>query len=371
MNRPEKRTAAALAAALAVGVGAGAGGYAFTRGGDSSTSATGAPAAVTTTTARTVPQPAVASTAALSIKQIYAQDNPGVVELTVTTVGSGGGTGGFPFGGGGTSTAQGSGFVYNSSGDIVTNQHVISGATSVKVKFPDGKTYSGTVVGSDTSSDLAVVKVDAPASELHPLALGNSSAVSVGDGVVAIGSPFGLENTLTAGIVSAVNRSIQATNGFTIGGAIQTDAAINHGNSGGVLLDMSGNVIGVTAQIESDSGDNAGVGFAIPSNTVKSIASQIIGGQQVKHAYLGVSIGDGPNGGSVVESVQSGTPAANAGLKTGDVITAVDGNSVPDSATLTTVIGSHKPGDKVTLTFTRNGATKTTTVTLGTRPSSS
>jgi putative serine protease PepD len=367
MNRPQKRTAAALVAALAVGVGAGAGGYAFTRGGDSSSSATGAPAATTTT----APQPAAASSSTLGIKQIYAKDNPGVVELTVTT--GGGGTGNFPFGGGGggSSTAQGSGFVYDSSGDIVTNQHVVDGATSVKVKFPDGKTYSGTVVGSDTSSDLAVVKVNAPASELHPLALGNSSAVSVGDGVVAIGSPFGLENTLTAGIVSAVDRSIQATNGFTIGGAIQTDAAINHGNSGGVLLDMSGNVIGVTAQIESDSGDNAGVGFAIPSNTVKSIASQIVGGQQVKHAYLGVSIGDAASGGATVETVQSGTPAAKAGLRAGDVITAVDGNSVADSQTLTTVIGSHKPGDQVTLTYTRNGATHTTTVTLGTRPSSS
>jgi putative serine protease PepD len=290
------------------------------------------------------------------------------VKLTVTT--SSGGGGGFPFGGGGTSTAQGSGFVYDRAGHVITNEHVVDGAGSVKVQFADGKTYTATVVGSDTSSDLAVLHVDAPASELHPLALGSSSSVHVGDGVVAIGSPFGLSETVTAGIVSALNRQIQATNGVEIGGAIQTDAAINHGNSGGALIDMSGNVIGVTAQIESDSGDNAGVGFAIPSDTVKTVASQIIAGGQVQHAYLGVSISDGASA-AVVASVQSGTAAARAGLRAGDVITAIDGKSVADYAALGAAVAAHRPGDKVTLTYTRNGASKTVTVTLGTRPASS
>ena len=370
MDRPGKRGFASLAAALALGAAVGAGGYAIANngsaGGGSASAASRHNAAATTTSTG---QTAAVSTKTLTVGQVYTKDSPGVVKITVTTS-SGGGTNTFPSGGGGTSTAQGSGFVYDSAGHVITNEHVIAGATSAKVQFADGKTYSATVVGSDTSSDLAVLKVDAPASELHPLALGNSSSVHVGDGVVAIGSPFGLSETLTAGIVSALNRQIQATNGVEIGGAIQTDAAINHGNSGGALIDMSGNVIGVTAQIESDSGDNAGVGFAIPSNTVKNIASQIIAGDKVQPAYLGVSI-SGTASSAVVGSVQSGTAAASAGLQAGDVITAVNGQSVSDYAALGAAIAAHKPGDKVTLTYTRNGTSKTVTVTLGARPASS
>jgi putative serine protease PepD len=372
MDRPGKRGFASLAAALALGAAVGAGGYAIANngsGGDggSASAASRQNAAATTTTS--TGQTAAVSTKTLTVGQVYAKDSPGVVKITVTTS-SGGGTNGFPFGGGSTSTAQGSGFVYDSAGHVITNEHVIAGATSAKVQFADGKTYSATVVGSDTSSDLAVLKVEAPASELHPLALANSSSVHVGDGVVAIGSPFGLSETMTAGIVSALNRQIQATNGVEIGGAIQTDAAINHGNSGGALIDMSGNVIGVTAQIESDSGDNAGVGFAIPSSTVKNIASQIIAGQKVQPAYLGVSISSTASS-AVVGSVQSGTAAAQAGLQAGDVITAVNGQSVSDYAALGAAIAAHKPGDKVTLTYTRNGTSKTVTVTLGARPASS
>jgi len=365
MKRPVTITVAALAAALAVGAGGGVAGYSLADGGSPSAAGSTANASSTSTA-----QPAAAAAKKLTINQIYEQAGPGVVEITVTT--SGGSSGTDPFGGGGGSaTAQGSGFVYDSSGHVVTNDHVVEGATSIKVELSNGKTYDATLVGTDPSTDLAVIKVDAPASQLHPLALASSSSVEVGDGVVAIGSPFGLSETVTAGIVSALNRQIDSPNGFTIPGAIQTDAAINHGNSGGPLLDLSGKVIGVNAQIESESGDNAGVGFAIPSSTVKSVVAQILSGGQVRHAYLGVSIGDAAGQGAEVQQVQSGSPAANAGLEAGDVITALDGDSIQDAASLTAAVGAHSSGDHVKVTYTRDGSTKTVTVTLGTRPSSS
>src|SRR5439155_14722413 len=206
-----------------------------------------------------------ASTSALSINQIYRRAYEGVVEITVT---SSSGSSNLPFGDSPTQQAQGSGWVYDSKGDIVTNQHVVDGATSISVKFWNGATYSAHVVGTDASTDLAVIRVDAPSSLLQPLSVGDSSSLAVGDGVVAIGSPFGLEETVTSGIVSALHRQMTSPSGFAINDSIQTDAAINHGNSGGVLLDTHGRVIGVTSQIESDSGGNDGVGFAIPSNTV-------------------------------------------------------------------------------------------------------
>ncbi len=232
----------------------------------------------------------------------------------------------------------------------------------------------------------------APASLLKPLAVGNSSKLVVGDPVVAVGSPFGLDGTVTAGIVSALHRQIDAPNNFTINDAIQTDAAINHGNSGGPLFNLRGEVVGVNAQIQSDSGDNAGIGFAIPSNTVKSIADQLISKGNVKHAYLGVSITEIPSAvagqlgeaaGVAVQVTIPGQPAAKAGLKAktgnrvldgqqyptgGDVITAIDGQSVSSAAELQSLIDAHRPGDQVRLTVTRNGSSRTVTVTLGTRP---
>jgi putative serine protease PepD len=175
---------------------------------------------------------------------------------------------------------------------------------------------------------------------------------------------------MTAGIISALNRTIQAPNNYSIAGAIQTDAPINHGNSGGPLLDSSGNVIGVNAQIESDSGDNAGVGFAIPINAVKSVANTIIGGGTVQHAYLGIRVGDAQNdAGASIGTVTAGSPADKAGLKAGDVITAVDGKAITSADELTAAVSAHQPNDKVTLTVDRNGTTKTITVTLGVRPS--
>ena len=303
----------------------------------------------------------VASTS-LTVGEIYKASAKGVVEITAAT------TGGTPFpgGGGGSSSAEGTGFVYDSQGHIVTNEHVISGASSIKVQLEDGKTYTATVVGSDPSTDVAVLKVDAPASEVSPLTLADSSSVAVGDGVVAIGDPFGLTDTVTSGIVSAINREIQAPDSSPIEGAIQTDAAINHGNSGGPLFDMSGKVIGVTAQIESDSGGNDGVGFAIPSNLVKSIADQLISSGKVEHALLGVTPQTTSNG-VKVGTVESGTGAAKAGLQAGDVITAFEGAQVTSPTDLRSLIAAHKPGDVVSVTYLRNGASHTVQVTLGVR----
>ena len=192
---------------------------------------------------------------------------------------------------------------------------------------------------------------------------------SVGDGVVAIGNPFGLDNTVTSGIVSAINREISAPDGTPIEGAIQTDAAINHGNSGGPLFNLAGNVVGVTSQIQSDSGGNDGIGFAVPSSTVKNIADQLIASGSVQHALLGVTIRTASNGVGV-GAVESGSGAEKAGVKAGDVITAVDGTSVSSAERLRAIISSHKPGDTLTLTVKRSGETKTFKVTLGSRSAS-
>jgi putative serine protease PepD len=301
----------------------------------------------------------------LSVNEIYRRTSPGVVEVTArsTTASQ------FPFGHAQESVGQGSGFVYDSSGHVITNEHVVDGASNVTVKFQSGKSYSAKVVGKDSSTDVAVLKVNAPASELHPLTLADSDSVAVGAGVVAIGSPFGLENSVTSGIVSALHRSIDSPNGFSIPDAIQTDAAINHGNSGGPLLDASGNVIGITSQIESDSGGNDGVGFAVPSNTVRAVASQLLATGKVEHAYLGVEITSAAGGGARVASVRSGTPAARARIQAGDVITKVNGKSVGSSDELQQVVQGLKPGDRITLEIRRAGTTRTVHVTLGTRPS--
>jgi S1-C subfamily serine protease len=383
----QKILLSSLAVAALIGAGVGAGTYAAV--GDSGSSTTVIKNVAAPTSSPSSSPNFASQQSPLSVAEIYKRDAPGVVEITVTTQSAGGGF----FGQSGTSQAQGSGFVYDTQGDIVTDQHVVAGATSIAVKFSNGASYKATLVGSDASSDLAVIRVSAPASLLHPLALADSSTVSVGDSVVAIGSPFGLAGTITSGIVSALHRDITAPNNFTIPNTIQTDAAINHGNSGGVLLNTSGQVIGVTAQIDSESGGNDGVGFAIPSNTVRLVVSQLVGGGSVQRAYLGVHIQTIPSDaaaalniplGVEIKDVKPGTPAAKAGLKGatgsqvvngqpyvtgGDVITKVDGQPVTNADTLQTEIAGRKPGSKVTLTVVRNGATKTLTVTLGTRPS--
>jgi putative serine protease PepD len=214
-----------------------------------------------------------------------------------------------------------------------------------------------------------VLDVDAPASILSPLPLGDSSKVQVGNTVVAIGSPFGLEQTVTAGIVSALHRQMESPNNFTIDDSIQTDAAINHGNSGGPLIDSSGRVIGVNAQIASDSGGNEGVGFAIPSNTTKSIVSQLIDSGKVEHAFLGVGLQDASGRGGEITRIQPNTPAERAGLRTGDVITRVEGKSVGTADGLRAAINAKRPGDRISLTYRRDGKTHTVRVTLANRPS--
>ena len=346
------------AAALLAGGAAGAGSY----------------AAFGTDGSATVVREAVASgsptaaTKTMSVNGVYKSAYQGVVEITVTTSGSSQNSP-FPFGGSEKSQAQGSGFVYDLAGHVITNDHVIANASSISVTFSDGSKYSAKVVGADPSTDLAVIKVDAPSSKLHPLTLADSSKLEVGDGVVAIGSPFGLEETVTTGIVSALNRDISSVNNFTIPGVIQTDAAINHGNSGGPLLTMSGEVVGVNSQIESDSGGNEGVGFAVPSNTVSNVASRLVKGQKVQHPYLGVFVQTPANrAGAQVARVKSGSPAANAGLKAGDVITSFAGETIQSPTDLTAAVGAKAPGDKVSVTYVRNGTTKTTDVTIGTRP---
>jgi S1-C subfamily serine protease len=387
---PLKLLLLAVGGAALIGAGVGAGTYAAVGGSSKTTTKVVTNTVAAPTSGSSTSASLTSQQTPLSFNEIYKRDAPGVVEITVTSQSSGGGF----FGqGGGTAQAQGSGFVYDAQGDIVTDQHVVAGASSISVKFPNGATYKATVVGTDASSDLAVIKVSAPSSLLHPLALGDSTSVGVGDGVVAIGSPFGLANTITSGIVSALHRDITAPNNFTITNTIQTDAAINHGNSGGVLLNLAGDVIGVTAQIDSESGGNDGVGFAIPSNTVRSVVSQLLGGGSVQRAYLGVHIQTIPAdaagqlnvpAGVEITSVVSGSPAAKAGLKAaqgskvvngqqyvtgGDVVTRVDGRDVTSADELQTLISDKKPGTKVTLTVVRNGSTTSITVTLGTRPS--
>jgi putative serine protease PepD len=362
MPRNTKTLVVAVAAAALAGGGAGAGAVALSHSSSPHSAGAATPAAASSANN-------VAATSALTLEQIAKQSTKSVVKVDATSSASqspypygGGGNGGS----GGTESATGTGFVYDGDGHIVTNEHVIDGASSVSVKLSDGSTWKATVVGSDTSSDLAVLKISAPAAKLTPLPLADSSAVQVGDGVVAIGNPFGLDGTVTSGIVSAVDREIAAPDETPIEGAIQTDAAINHGNSGGPLLNLQGKVIGVTAQIQSESGGNDGVGFAIPSNTVRSIADQLIATGKAQHALLGVNVKTALNG-VAIASVESGSGADSAGLKVGDVITGVDGASVTTAERLRAAIAAHAPGDKLSLSLLRGGKTQTLTVTLGAR----
>jgi putative serine protease PepD len=360
---PRLRRVLPVVVALAIGAGAGAGAYALSSHGSKTPSA--APVVVPA-------QPASSTSTVDSLTELYKQDAPAVVDIRVESTASGDSSGGLPFGNPGGSQkqeAEGTGFVVDTSGNILTAEHVVDKADSIKVRFEDGSTEKATLVGSDKSTDTAVIHVEVPASKLHPLRLGDSSAAEPGQTVVAIGSPFGLPETLTAGIVSATNRTITAPNGFSITGAIQTDAAINHGNSGGPLIDAATNtVIGINDQIESDSNDNAGVGFSVPINAAKRVAQTLIAGGTVKHAYLGVRIESVAKGARVTQVV-AGSPAAKAGLKVGDVITAFDGKTISTADDLTAVVTAAKSGETVTVTVDRDGTTKHLSVQLGVQPS--
>ena len=374
-----KPIAVVLAAGL-IGIGVGAGAF----------SALESEPQTRTVVQATGAEPVVAQSEPRSVNSVYQAVRDSVVEITVA-----GAEEDPSFGTPGQDPeprGQGSGFVYDSQGHIVTNAHVVDNGSDFTVTFRDGSRQDATLVGADPSTDLAVIKVAAPASKLKPLRLADSNALRVGDSVVAMGSPFGLEQSVTTGIISALGREMTAPNNFAIDNSIQTDAAINHGNSGGPLLNLAGEVIGVNAQIRSESGGNDGVGFAIPSNTVKDIAGRLVSGGSIRHAYLGVGSQtvdeaaadalDIPRGAMVTE-VRDGTAAARANLQPatgqrtiqgevyatgGDVITEVDGRTVSGADALRREIDARSPGDEVKLTVVRGGDTRTVTVTLGERP---
>jgi putative serine protease PepD len=267
-----------------------------------------------------------------------------------------------------TGSGSGTGFLVDGDGTIVTNAHVVGDASQVQVRFEDdGQLHTAQVLGVDESTDLAAIRVDASAADgVRPLALADSDNAEVGEPVVAIGYPLGLDRTATAGIVSGLERQIEAPNGFSIDSVIQTDAPINPGNSGGPLLNSRGQVIGVNSQIATAAG--GGIGFAVPSNTVRDVLPQLEQGAAPEHAYLGVSTTAAPNGGAQVAEVTAGGPAADAGLQAGDMITEVDGDAVNDPDDVARAIDDNQPGDRVDVTVERGGSERTIEVTLGQRP---
>jgi S1-C subfamily serine protease len=345
-------------------------------------SGSGTTHSVTTTIVRPAQQAALPASFrkanGLTVNQIYRSASPGVVDIVVTAHSQTPGNGLFGGGQGGSQTTEGegAGVVYNHNGDILTDEHVVSGASSVRVNFQNGHSYPATVVGTDPSTDVAVIHVNAPASELHPIPFANSSASQVGDPVVAIGSPFSLPETTTTGIVSQKGRSITAPHNYTIPTAIQTDAAINPGNSGGPLLDANGHVLGLNDQIETNNttpggqGSSSGVGFAIPSNTVAQIANAIIGGHKVQHAYVGVELAGRSSGGAQIAQVQPNSPGSAAGLKAHDLITAINGTPVTSTDQFIAQVDNYSPGQTVTMTVKRSGHILKIKVKLGNRPAS-
>lgn len=330
----------------------------------------------------------------LSVGEVYRQDAPGVVSVDVTSsqMGPGGG----------------SGFVLDETGHIVTNQHVVDGAEAISVRFAGGMRETAEVVGEDPSTDVAVIRVDAPRSLLEPLTLGDSDALGVGEPVVAIGNPLNVGISVTTGIVSGLGRPITAPNDYTIDNAVQTDAAISSGNSGGPLLDARGTVIGINSQVAS-AGDQSiaqGVGFAVPINTVKSSVEELITTGEVVHGFIGVQmfqygideiaaitglsleeLNDRyglPANGAIVSDVTSGGPAEDAGISgggreevegvpdvpvEGDVITAVEGEKVAASDDVIEAVNASDPGDRISLTIvTPNEGEREVELTVDTRP---
>lgn len=301
------------------------------------------------------------------------------------------------------SEALGSGFFWDMNGNIVTNNHVVDGASKVEVTLADGTTYPATIVGQDPYSDLAVIKASVPADKIHPVTLADSTQLKVGEIAIAIGNPYGFEGSMSVGNVSGLGRELPSSQAdqttgatYSIPDIIQTDASINPGNSGGVLVDVNGQVIGVTNAIESSSGSNSGVGFAIPSEIVSKVVPSLISTGNYQHPYLGISGTDispdlaqamnlpADTRGALVVTVTAGGPAANAGLQPsnntatingvqttvgGDVITAINGQTVNSMSDIIAYLAIHSQvGQKVTLTILRNGQSQNVEVTLGSRP---
>lgn len=346
---------------------------------------------VVTETAATTEARATSTSGPLTVNEIYERAAPGVVQIKST---SEPGLSSLPA----DQQALGSGFVVDKGGHIVTNFHVVDGADEIRVGFSNRDTVVAELVGTDPSTDLAVLRVDVNTSALTPLPLGNSDRVEVGDPVVAIGNPFGLDRTATAGIVSAVQRLITAPNRFTIDHVIQTDAPINKGNSGGPLLNTRSEVIGVNTQIETGgiSTGNVGIGFAVPADTVRNVLGQILRTGRVEHPHLGIQ--GHPitsevaetyrlpvQEGVLVESVTDGTGADRAGLRAGDtdvvvsgetyilggdIIVAADSKKVSSIEELRDAIAAHKPGEKIKLQIYREAKKTSVTITLGRRPAS-
>ena len=326
-----------------------------------------------------------------TVRDVFRRDAPGVVFVRARALA---GTAS-PFDSGASSTEEddvstGSGFVIDDDGHVCTNAHVVAGATAVRVTVSDGRNVPAKVVGKDPSTDIALLKIDPDGLDLRALELGDSDTVEVGDPTIAIGNPYGLDRTLTTGVISAKQRRITAPDGFSIKDVIQTDAALNPGNSGGPLLDARGRVIGMNSQLAVREG--AGIGFAVPINTVEKIVEELRETGRVRHAYLGVrgrTIDDALGGvalparsGVLVEKVEAGSPAARAGLKGGkvpsgaengialggDVIVEVDGTEVASSGQLAAVVEDHDPGDEVEVKVVRDDGTKTLEVRLEQRP---
>ena len=335
-----------------------------------------------------LPTPVDAADVDTTLEALYVQVLPGVVSIQ-------------------TGQSEGSGFVFDGDGHVVTNQHVVEGTSEVEVAFASGFKAYGTVIGSDADADIAVVKVDAPADQIYPLAIGDSSTLNVGEQVVAIGNPFGLSGTMTLGIVSALGRTqtshIDPESGgrYSTADIIQTDAAINPGNSGGPLFNLKGEVVGINQSIRTEAFNgttgnavNSGVGFSISINLVKRIVPYLIRDGKYEYPYLGISSADDLNlaavealglntyTGAYVTQVTPGGPADQAGIRGGseptnqgnlqaggDVITAIDGQPVVTFDDLLGYLTTHKsPGETVVLTVLREGQTMDVTVTLGTRP---
>ena len=375
-----RRLAEAGAIALVAAVLASGGTYAVTRTGTGSS-----PAAQTVARATTSSSPVLqANPSAPNWSATAGVVSPSVVSITVT---------------GSQASGQGSGVIFDTQGHVLTNNHVVAAGgtgSQISVTLADNRTFDATVVGTDASTDLAVIKLTNAPSDLKAITLGDANLIKVGDPVMAVGNPLGLAGTVTTGIVSALNRHVSTSDQSSdpnatqtadpvVSNAIQTSAAINPGNSGGALVNASGQLIGINSAIaslgssggSSSQSGNIGIGFAIPVNAARSIASQLISTGKATHPYLGVSSKDGvvtygsaKRAAAVLTNVVSGTPADKAGLQANDAIIAVDGNSIDGSLSLVAQVRQHSVGDKVTLKFLRNGQSQDVSVTLIALPAS-